>query len=604
MPEMNREEIAKLEALYASNPEGRVFTHLAEAYRKAGEFERARSILEQGLTKHPAYASAHVVLGRVYADLDDTDQASASFRHVLELDPHNLVALRSLGELARSQGRTGEALNYFEELRHQDPSNTEIEGVIAELKQAPQAPEAPPAEEPAPVAEPESPEPEPSAFEQFQAPSFEEPAETPSFAAAQPAELETLPGFEDATPDYGDLVSPDIDLGWSNGAPSEAEALPGDLAEFAALAETTSPDTDDLPEPVAEPIDLSDFENIEEAPSFTSTEDPWTMSMQAAPAEEVQVEQSEPEEPTPLAEEVAALEEAPPSEEPQPEIVAFTEVETVTELIAPAEPEPLIEPEPEPEPAPAFELEPAIEAEPTPEPAPVFAVTPEPEPVTETPLMTETMAELYTEQGLFEQAAEVYRALMAERPWDPDLPIRMAEVEAKSRGESPDKEMAEEATSPWMSAKPTRADTPTPYAWTEEKKGDVVEEGPPISRYFSSLLAWRPGGRTAASEPVEQPAILDLDVPSAEPEPMTEPEPWSAPAPAPKPAAPITEPASNPVEAAFDEWFNASDFGEEPAAPSPEPEGAAAAAEAPAGGEGEDDDDLEMFRSWLQSLKK
>ena len=117
------DEIAKLEALYASNPDGRVFTHLAEAYRKAGQFDRARSILEQGLTKHPAYASAHVVLGRVFIDLNQADEASESFRRVLQLDPHNLVALRSLGDLARAAGRNAEALGYFEELRHQDPSN-------------------------------------------------------------------------------------------------------------------------------------------------------------------------------------------------------------------------------------------------------------------------------------------------------------------------------------------------------------------------------------------------------------------------------------------------------------------------------------------------
>src|SRR4051812_19141535 len=105
MAESSRDEIAKLEALYANNPEGRVFTHLAEAYRKAGELERARTILEEGLAKHASYASAHVVLGRVLADQQNPEQAAAAFRRVLELDPHNLVALRSLGDIARTAGQ-------------------------------------------------------------------------------------------------------------------------------------------------------------------------------------------------------------------------------------------------------------------------------------------------------------------------------------------------------------------------------------------------------------------------------------------------------------------------------------------------------------------
>ena len=136
MAESSRDEIAKLEALYANNPDGRVFTRLAEAYRKAGEHDRARSILEQGLTRHPAYASAHVVLGRVLMDQQRSSDAADSFRRVLELDPHNLVALRSLGDIARTAGRTEEALTHFQELRQYEPNNEEIGAIIAELKAA------------------------------------------------------------------------------------------------------------------------------------------------------------------------------------------------------------------------------------------------------------------------------------------------------------------------------------------------------------------------------------------------------------------------------------------------------------------------------------
>src|SRR5688572_15773597 len=155
MPESNRDEIAKLEALYATNPAGRVFTHLAEAYRKAGEYDRARTILEQGLEKHPTYASAHVVFGRVLMDLNMSDKAVAAFRKVLQLDPHNLVALRSLGDLARAAGRNAEAMGYFEELRHLDPSNDEIGGIIEDLLASPGFHAAEPPEPLPELSEPE-----------------------------------------------------------------------------------------------------------------------------------------------------------------------------------------------------------------------------------------------------------------------------------------------------------------------------------------------------------------------------------------------------------------------------------------------------------------
>src|SRR5688572_14768914 len=187
MPESNRDEIAKLEALYATNPAGRVFTHLAEAYRKAGEYDRARTILEQGLEKHPAYASAHVVFGRVLMDLNKSDQAVEAFRKVLQLDPHNLVALRSLGDLAREAGRNAEAMGYFEELRHLDPSNEEISGIIAALLATPgfhaaEPPEPLPELEPLRAAAPQ-PEAKPAAESQPVAPPV---AQAPQPIAEEP----------------------------------------------------------------------------------------------------------------------------------------------------------------------------------------------------------------------------------------------------------------------------------------------------------------------------------------------------------------------------------------------------------------------------------
>jgi len=131
--ESHQSEIARLELLYAAHPEGRVFAHLAEAYRRAGELERAWALLEAGLERHADYASAHVVHGRVLLDLGREAEAEAAFRRVLGLDPENLVALRALGDLARRAGRAAEALGYYEQLRRRDPTNPEIEAVVAAL---------------------------------------------------------------------------------------------------------------------------------------------------------------------------------------------------------------------------------------------------------------------------------------------------------------------------------------------------------------------------------------------------------------------------------------------------------------------------------------
>jgi len=192
MAESHREEIAKLEALYASNPGGRVFVHLAEAYRKAGEHERARTIVSEGLARHADSASGYVVLGRVLADMQNAAEAEIAFRRVLELDGGNLVALRWLGDLARLGGRSEEAAGYYREVLARNPNNEEVRELADAMARAAVA-EAAAAPEPEPEPEPASP-----------------------YSAA--------PG------DAGSAAPAEVEFGLV-----DLEALPGDLATFAGL---------------------------------------------------------------------------------------------------------------------------------------------------------------------------------------------------------------------------------------------------------------------------------------------------------------------------------------------------------------------------------
>lgn len=145
MPDAHQEDIAKLEGLYAEHPEGRIFTHLAEAYRKAGELDRAAAVLGEGLQRHPDYSSAHVVLGRVLVDQGRAEEADAAFNRVLELDPHNLVALRARGDLARQGGRRHAAIEHYRRLLDVEPNDDQLRALVAglvadEYREEPDAP--------------------------------------------------------------------------------------------------------------------------------------------------------------------------------------------------------------------------------------------------------------------------------------------------------------------------------------------------------------------------------------------------------------------------------------------------------------------------------
>ncbi len=93
-------EIRRLYSRFHSpgDPHGRAFVPLADAYRRAGDLQRARLLLDEGLRRHPWFASAHVVAMRIARDVSDRAGVLSATRRVLELDPGNAEARRTLAE--------------------------------------------------------------------------------------------------------------------------------------------------------------------------------------------------------------------------------------------------------------------------------------------------------------------------------------------------------------------------------------------------------------------------------------------------------------------------------------------------------------------------
>ena len=115
------EEVRRLERHYSVNPEGLVFARLADAYRRCGRLEESLELLREGLDRHPDYTTAHLIEGRTLREADRPEEAAESFRRVLQLDAENLVALRSLAELAAERGDVDAAHRWADRLHDADP---------------------------------------------------------------------------------------------------------------------------------------------------------------------------------------------------------------------------------------------------------------------------------------------------------------------------------------------------------------------------------------------------------------------------------------------------------------------------------------------------
>ncbi len=106
-----------LEKFYADHPDSIIFAFLAAKYIEAGMTQKARSIAEEGVRKHPFYAFGQYILGLCHYRLDDLNKAKTYLELSLANDVKNLQAWRLLGdineELELGQSARDSSLQYY-----------------------------------------------------------------------------------------------------------------------------------------------------------------------------------------------------------------------------------------------------------------------------------------------------------------------------------------------------------------------------------------------------------------------------------------------------------------------------------------------------------
>ena len=126
-------EIDRLATQLAKDPHSKAFLPLAEEYCKAGMWEEAVAVLEDGLKHYPGFITAMVVLGRAYDQLKQPTKARAVLEGAVKLSPDNLRAHRTLTKIYASQGLTEDALKSCRVILAMNPRDEEALSVQASL---------------------------------------------------------------------------------------------------------------------------------------------------------------------------------------------------------------------------------------------------------------------------------------------------------------------------------------------------------------------------------------------------------------------------------------------------------------------------------------
>ena len=452
---------------YLPQQPGHMSGHIVfgQALYEARQFDEAKAVFETALSLDPENLIALKHLGDIELIAGKTEAARAWYQKILDADPRNEEILAQLAKLEeKAKGAKIGATMVMQAV----PRPGTAPKAPSASKPAPPAPPAPAAPAaPAAAPKPAPPAPAPAAAAPPPPPPPPPPA-APVVTATSPTQeikLDTIPTH--APPMQAASVEPALGL--------EPTSMGGDVPSFssAPTIEIDSPVSANREAPPTESFSLEGLETTSlstdspaAAPPAAAPPPPPVSEAPAAPAEglvdlDISIPSAAPEPPPPpaAAAETVDLDFAPPTPPTPPEAppapaetidldfappAAAPEPEPVTAAApaneaapddlplldlgsdAPVSAAPPVEalPEPSAEPvAEAFEMPPVIE-----EPAPV-----EQEPVavpdSSSAFVTETMAELYLQQGHRDEALRVYRALLEKRPGDAGLLAKVASLQ-------------------------------------------------------------------------------------------------------------------------------------------------------------------------------
>jgi predicted regulator of Ras-like GTPase activity (Roadblock/LC7/MglB family) len=103
-----------------------LFARLAELHKADGEIERTIEVCQKGVKAYPKYGGTYLVLGQIYVEKKQWQEALGHLEKSVELDKYNYLALKLLAQVYMELRRPADAAQRFDDILYFAPGDEAI----------------------------------------------------------------------------------------------------------------------------------------------------------------------------------------------------------------------------------------------------------------------------------------------------------------------------------------------------------------------------------------------------------------------------------------------------------------------------------------------